>query len=163
LTPEELAKLDHNVIFQEFKRFSLEEVYDFEHHVRIGEVLEAKGKLPTSFMLLQPQSWSDEVWTDITRMLTLNSSQWSKGREMHLCPLQFDIVDRAITQLSEEGDIIMDPFGGLMTVPYRAILLKRYGIGIELNSRYFLDGAQYCKAAEQKMDLPTLFDELEIA
>lgn len=158
LKPEELAKLDHKTIFQEFKRFSLETIYDFEHHVKIGETLDLAGKLPTSFMLLQPQSWSDDVWSDVTRMLTLNGSQWSKGKEMHLCPLQFDIVDRVITQMSNEGDVVYDPFGGLMTVPYRAILLKRYGIGVELSNPYFLDGVQYCKAAEEKMTMPTLFD-----
>lgn len=162
IRPEELAKLDHKTIFQEFKRFSLEQVYDFEHHVKIGETLDVAGKLPTSFMLLQPQSWSDEVWADVTRMLTLNGSQWSKGKEMHLCPLQFDIVDRAITQFSNEGDVIFDPFGGLMTVPYRAILLKRFGMGIELNPSYFFDGAQYCRAAEDKMEMPTLFDLVEL-
>lgn len=162
IKPEELAKLDHKSIFQEFKRFSLEQVYDFEHHVKIGETLDVAGKLPTSFMLLQPQSWSDEVWADVTRMLTLNGSQWSKGKEMHLCPLQFDIVDRSITQFSNEGDVIFDPFGGLMTVPYRAILLKRFGVGIELNPSYFFDGAQYCRAAEDKMEMPTLFDLVEL-
>lgn len=159
--PEELAKLDHKTIFQEYKRFSLETVYDFEHNVKIAETLDLKGKLPTSFMLLQPQSWSDEVWTDVTRMLTLNGSQWSKGKEMHLCPLQFDIVDRVIEQMSNEGDIVLDPFSGLGTVPYRAILKKRYGYGIELNSGYFFDGVSYCRAAEDKMNMPTLFDFLD--
>ena len=161
LKPEELAKMDHKRIFRAFKKNSLETVYNFEHHVKIGETLDVAGKLPTSFMLLQPQSWSDYVWSDVTRMLTLNGSQWSKGKEMHLCPLQFDIVDRAITQFSNEGDMIFDPFGGLMTVPYRAILLNRKGKGIELNHSYFLDGVQYCKSAENKMDMPSLFDMLE--
>jgi len=112
-------------------------------------------------MLLQPQSWSDDVWTDVTRMLTLNGSQWSKGKEMHLCPFQFDIVDRVITQFSNEGDIVFDMFGGLMTVPYRAVLIKPFWIGNRLNNSYFLDGATYCKAAEHKINLPTLFDALE--
>ena len=161
LTPEELVKLDHKGIFRAFKKNSLEAIYDFEHHVKIGETLDAAGKLPTSFMLLQPQSWSDDVWADVTRMLTLNGSQWSKGKEMHLCPLQFDIVDRTITQFSNEGDVVYDPFGGLMTVPYRAILLNRIGRGCELNHQYFLDGAQYCRAAEDKMEMPTLFDAIE--
>lgn len=122
LAPEELAKLDHDVIFQEFKRYSLSEVWNFEHVVKIAETLELHGKLPTSFMLLQPQSPSDEVWTDVTRMLTLNGAQWSKGKEMHLCPMQFDIADRVIEQMSNPGDKVLDFFGGLMTVPYRAIL-----------------------------------------
>lgn len=161
LTPDEVAKMDHDQIFKWFKDYTLNEVYDFEHHVKIGEELEIVGKLPTSFMLLQPQSWSDEVWADITRMLTLNGSQWSKGKEMHLCPMQFDIADRVIHQMSNPGDIVLDPFGGLMTVPYRAIKKGRYGVGFELNPAYFMDGASYCKAAEMEANTPTLFDTLE--
>lgn len=161
IRPEELRSLKHDQIFQLFKDWSEKNVYDFEHHVKIGEELEAIGKLPTSFMLLQPQSWSDEVWTDVTRMLTLNGTQWSKGKEMHLCPMQFDIADRVINQMSNEGDIVLDPFSGLGTVPMRAILKKRYGYGIELNASYFLDGVSYCKGAEFKVNMPTLFDMIE--
>ncbi len=158
LNPEEIVSLEHNKIFKIFKQFSLSEIYDFEHHVSIAESLEVTGKLPTSFMLLQPQSWSDEVWSDITRMRTLNGSQWSQGKEMHLCPMQFDIAIRTINQMSNKGDIVLDPFGGLMTVPYIAILLERFGMGWELNPSYFLDGAGYCKGAEEKLLHPTLFD-----
>lgn len=158
ITPDELAALDCKSIFQTFKKYSLNEVWDFEYIVKVAETLEMKGKLPSGFMLLQPQSWSDDVWADITRMRTLNGAQWSKGKEMHLCPLQFDIVDRVIEQMSNEGDIVLDPFGGLMTVPYRAVQRNRIGWGIELNPAYFADGAAYCKAAEMNVELPTLFD-----
>lgn len=161
LKPEELAKLEADAIFQEYKRFSLEEIYNFEYNVKIAETLELRGKLPSGFMLLQPQSWSDDVWTDITRMLTLNGSQWSKGKEMHLCPMQFDIADRVIEQMSNPGEIVLDPFAGLMTVPYRAIMKRRIGYGIELNHQYFLDGAAYCRAAEENINMPTLFDMIE--
>jgi hypothetical protein len=160
LKTEELLQLEHADIFKLFKEHSLTTVYDFEQHVKIGEDLEVSGKLPSGFMLLQPQSWSPEVWTDITRMRTLNGAQWSMGKEMHICPLQFDIVDRVIDQMSNEGDVVLDPFGGLMTVPYRAIQKKRYGIGWELNPTYFLDGAQYCKAAEVNINVPSLFDAI---
>lgn len=158
---EELKELEHQAIFKLFRQYSLEDTYNFEHHVKIGEMLEAVGKLPSTFMLLQPQSWTDDVWADITRMLTLNGSQWSHGKEMHLCPLQFDIVDRAIEQYSNPGDIVADFFGGLMTVPYRAVLKNRFGFGCELNTSYFWDGAGYCKAAEMNKSVPTLFDTLE--
>ncbi len=160
LDPESLKEMSHAAIYQAFKKWTEDHVYNFEQHVRIGEELELLGKLPSGFMLLQPQSWTEDVWTDITRMLTLNGSQWSKGKEMHLCPMQFDIADRVINQMSNKGDKVLDPFGGLMTVPMRAILLERYGIGFELNPAYFLDGAAYCKAAESKINTPTLFDTL---
>ena len=162
LTPEELQSLPHSAIFQLFKDHSLHQVYDFEHHVKISEALEVTGKLPSGFMLLQPQSWSDEVWADITRMLTLNGAQSAKGKEMHLCPMQFDIADRAIAQWSMPGEEVYDPFGGLMTVPYRALKQRRRGRAAEFNPAYFLDGAAYCKLAEQEMSTPTLFDLEEV-
>ena len=156
--PEEIADLPHEKIYKLFRDRGLVNVYDFEEHVRLGEALERKERLPVTFMLLPPPSWHPDVWTDIARMRTLNGAQAAAGREMHLCPLQFDIVDRLIVQLSQEGDLVADPFGGLMTVPYCAIRLRRRGLGIELNAQYFGDGAAYCAAAERKMATPTLFD-----
>lgn len=157
LRPEDLQGLKADVIFKLFRDFYLANVYDFEHHVRIGEALESKGRLPVTFMLLQPPSWSDEVWSDVTRMLTLNGAQSAKGREMHLCPMQFDLADRVIEQFSQPGEVVLDPFAGLMTVPYRAILKRRRAIGIELSKRYFLDGVAYCHAAAQQISMPDLF------
>ncbi len=158
LTTDEWLNLEHDQIFQRFKKWTEECVYDFEFHVKLGETLEAAGKLPSGFMLLQPASWSDEVWTDITRMLTLNGSQWSLGKEMHICPFQLDLVGRVIVQMSNKGDKVLDPFAGLFTVPKMAIELGRYGVGFELNPVSFLDGAHYCKAAETQLNAPTLFD-----
>jgi hypothetical protein len=77
------------------------------------------------------------------------------------CPLQFDIVDRAIAQFTMPGETVLDPFGGLMTVPYRAVLLGRQGLGIELNTDYWRDGQRYCEAAEAKLAVPSLFDLIE--
>ena len=162
LTPQEVQGLAPDRVYKVWKAFSLEAVYDFEHHVAIGEALEMRGALPPTFMLLPPHSWHDEVWTDVARMRTLNGAQQQKGREMHLCPLQFDIVDRAIAQLSNPDDLVFDPFGGLMTVPCRAVQLGRRGMGVELNPSYFLDGVAHCKAAEAGMAMPGLFDYLGV-
>lgn len=162
LTPDELEGLDQAAIFKLFRKHSLESVYDFRHDVRIADAVDRTGWLPSTFMLLQPQSWHADVWTDITRMRTLNGSQAAKGREMHLCPLQFDIVDRLIEQHSMPGELVLDPFGGLMTVPYCAVKLGRRGLGIELNKQYFLDGAAYCAAAERDQSMPGLFDLVDL-
>lgn len=158
LNPEEVARLESDAIFKLFKTHSLGEIWDFEQVVKIAETVEAAGKLPPGFMLLQPQSWSDEVWTDITRMLTLNGSQWSNGKEAHVCPMQFDIADRVIEQMSNPDDIVLDYFGGLGTVPLRAMKKGRRGYGIELNPVYFLDAVGYLKSEELKQNVPTLFD-----
>ena len=54
--------------------------------------------------------------------------------------------------------MVLDPFGGLMTVPMTAVKMGRNGYGIELNSDYFRDGVGYLQSAEQEVETPTLFD-----
>lgn len=157
-TAEEFAALGPAKLAQAFTQFSLQQVYDFEFHVRIGEELDARGALPSTFMSLAPGSHHPDVWHDVTRMLTLNSDQSRRAVEKHVCPLQFDIVDRLIERYSNAGEVVYDPFCGLGTVPYRAILKGRRGGGSELNCGYFLDQVHYLRAAEREVSMPTLFD-----
>ena len=161
LASEDLEDIPHQQIFRLFKAHSLAEHYDHEHHVALSEAMEAKERLPVSFMLLQPQSWHPEVWTDIARMQTLNIRQSQGRKQQHLCPMPFDIVDRLISQLSQKGETVYDPFGGLMTVPYCAVKLGRVGRGVELCREYFEDGVAYVETAEHESSIPTLFDLLE--
>lgn len=161
LKADDLHNVPASTIYKMWKRFNLSTVYDFEYHVAIAEALETRGRLPPTFMLLPPHSPDGNVWSDVTRMRTLNGVQQAKGKEMHLCPLQFDIVDRVIAQMSMPGETVFDPFGGLMTVPYRAILQGRFGLGVELNPGYFMDGALHCAAAEERIAIPSLFDLLD--
>lgn len=158
MTPDELAGLPVEQRSKAFTEQTLREVYDYESHIKIGEALEGKGALPATFMSLAPGSWHPEVWHDVNRMLTLNGEQKRRNVQMHVCPLQFDIVDRLITRFSNEGDVVFDPFGGLFTVPVRALKLGRKGRASELNSGYFMDGVKYLQAEERKRDMPSLFD-----
>jgi hypothetical protein len=174
--------MPHERIFRLYRSHSLSQPYDFEQHVRLSNrwrrahsadtsilarsavevaTVSARcqgGRLPTTFMLLQPQSWHPDVWTDIARMRTMNTLQAAANREMHLCPLQFDIVNRVISQFTMEGETILDPFGGLMTVPYCAVKLGRKGVGIELSQNYWADGVAYLRSLERQVEMPTLFD-----
>lgn len=158
LTPDELAQLGPDQLAKIYTTYSLHEIYDHEAHVKIGEELDSRGALPSTFMSLAPGSHADHVWHDVNRMLTLNGEQTRRGLENHICPLQFDIVDRLIRRYSNEGDLVFDPFGGLFTVPYRALHLGRKGRASELSTSYFMDGVKYLQAAEQKVTMPTLFD-----
>jgi DNA modification methylase len=158
LTPDELAALAPKGIFARYREHSLSTVYDFEHHVACGEALEARGKLFPDFAIIPVQSWHPDVLTDVVRMRSLNTLQVQKAREKHLCPLPFDIVERAIAQYSMPGELVLDMFAGIGTVPYCAVKLKRRGLGIELNAGYFRDGVAHCEAAEREVSVPTLFD-----
>lgn len=161
LAPGDLDGLDADLVYKVWKTHSLTKIYDFEHHVKIAEGLEMVGRLPPTFMLLPPHSRHKDVWTDVARMMTINAEQARKGQEMHLCPLQYDIVDRAIAQYTEKGETVFDPFGGLMTVPFRAVKHGRKGVGVELNKGYFLDGVKYVEAAAREVKTPSLFDFLD--
>jgi hypothetical protein len=161
IDPDELAGLPSAQVFQRFRRDGLENVYGFEDHVKLGEALEAKGRLPVTFMLLQPPSWHPDVWTNVARMRTLNMVQKRKGWNFHLCPLQFDIVTRVIEQFSMPGETVGDPFMGIGTVPSIALKMGRKAWGVELNETYFNDACWYTEEAEKKAGIPTLFDALE--
>ena len=141
-----------------YRKWSQKNIYDHNKHVELAESLEDKDSLPASFMVIAPGSWNNDVWDNVNRMLTLNTEQTQKQKQNHICPLQFDTVDRLIERYSNEGDLIHDPFGGIMTVPYRAIKKGRRGSAVELNSEYFHDGIPYLKAIELEVAAPTLFD-----
>ncbi|MGE4505043.1 MAG: DNA methyltransferase, partial [Desulfovibrionaceae bacterium] len=158
MPPDELAECGPDVLASLFTEHSLQGVYDYEEHVRIGEALDLRGVLPSSFMSLAPGSHHPDVWHDVARMRTLNGDQARRGLANHVCPLQFDIVDRIIERYSNPGELVFDPFGGLMTVPFRAIRLGRRGRAVELNTSYFMDGVKYLRAAEQDAEAPSLFD-----
>lgn len=161
LSSEDLKGIPHDVIYKMYRKHSLSNVYDFHEHVALQEKLREEKRLPVTFMLMPPQSWHEDVWTDITRMRTLNANQYSKGRQMHLCPLQIDIAERAIEQWSNEGETVLDPFGGLGTVAHCAVKLGRRGYSIELSPDYFADSIAYLESAEMQAEMPSLFDLIE--
>ena len=160
---EELRDVPVESLQKVYRQYSRGNVYSYKDHVQLAKELDQDGRLPATFMVVAPGSWNQlEVWDDINRMRTLNTSQSRRRAQMHVCPLQLDIVERIITRYSNEGDLVLDPFGGLMTVPMMAIKMGRRGYGIELNPDYFRDGVGYLQAAEDEMEEPTLFDFLGV-
>lgn len=159
ISKEELENISVDNLQKVYREFSRENVYDYKEHVELAKRLDENGKLPAIFMVVAPGSWNQlEVWDDINRMKTLNTTQSRRRAQMHVCPLQIDIVERIINRYSNEGEMVLDPFGGLMTVPMTAVKMGRRGYGIELNSDYFQDGVGYLQSAEQEIEAPTLFD-----
>jgi len=160
LTPAELAQLPPDQMSAVFTDQSLRGVYDYEAHVATGEILEQRGRLPATFMSLAPGSHHPQVWCDINRMDTLNTEQSRRAHTLHVCPLQRDLVKRLIVRYSNLGELVCDPFAGIMTVPLVAIQNGRRGLGIELNPDYYRDGVAYLRAQERTEAVPTLFDLL---
>jgi len=159
ISKKELESISVDNLQAVYRKYSRENVYSYEEHVALAKKLDKDGKLPATFMVVAPGSWNQmEVWDDINRMRTLNTTQSRRRAQMHVCPLQLDIVERIINRYSNPGEVVYDPFGGLMTVPMTAVKMRRYGKGCELNPDYFRDGVGYLQAAENEIDEPTLFD-----
>lgn len=145
-----------------FRNYEKSHIYNYEEHVAFAEELEAYGKLPKTFMAVDPVSKKPWIWDDVVRMRTLNSRQSQKNRQNHICPLQLDIVERLIARYSNKGEVVFDPFGGIQTVPYCAVKMGRKGLSTELNYDYWKDGLSYLYEAEMEISAPTLFDLMEV-
>lgn len=159
---DELKGFDMKAIVGAWKKHNSSSIYEFQEHLRVCTELDDMDKLSSTFMTLPVHSNNDSVWTDINRMHTLNANQVNSKKEKHICPLQFDIIERLINRYSNEGDVVCDPFGGLFSTAYKAMQMNRNFISIELNTEYFNDGVCYIKALEHKLSVPTLFDILYV-
>ena len=161
MTKEEIMAMDTGKIQAAYRKYSRGTVYDYAEHVRMAKELDVEDKLPATFMVVAPGSWTDQVWDDINRMRTLNTTQSQRRQQMHVCPLQLDIVDRLINRYSNPGELVLDPFGGLGTVALEAMKAGRRGYTIELNNGYFRDAVGYLKEYEQEDMNISLFDMME--
>lgn len=158
LDPEILKHLPLEQVKKLWTRHCKADVYSHEQHAELAQALEDMGALPSAFMLFPPISKHPDVWTDITRMRTLNSEQSKRAQEKHVCPLQLDIIKRLITRYTNPGEIVMDPFLGIGSTAWQAVKMGRHGWGIELNREYWRNATGYCEAAENEVSVPTLFD-----
>ena len=84
------------------------------------------------------QKYASPVWMDINQSRTLN---YKAGRDdddqKHICPLQLDVIERALHLWTAPNDVIFTPFLGIGSEVYSAVKMGRRGIGSELKPSYF--------------------------
>lgn len=84
------------------------------------------------------QRYASPVWMDIRQSNTLQrKSARDEKDEKHICPLQLDVIERCIDLWTNPNDIVLDPFAGIGSVPYQAVIMGRRGLGVELKDSYF--------------------------
>lgn len=108
------------------------------------------------------QRYASPVWFDINQSNTLN---YKAGRdnddERHICPLQLDVIDRALQLWSLPGETVLTPFLGVGSEAYTAIKKCRKAIGIELKESYFVQAKKNADKAIIDRDTLDMFgDEL---
>ncbi len=161
LKPEELARMKMSDRQRRYHEYSKSHIYDYHEHVKLGEALDKQDAISKEFMTIPVASTNPDVWDDVNRMKTLNTTQSQRRKNLHVCPLQLDIVERIINRYSGPGEMVLDPFGGLGTVALMAMKMGRKGYSIELNQDYFKDAVGYLKSEDEKEEQVTLFDLLE--
>jgi hypothetical protein len=84
------------------------------------------------------QRYASPIWMDIRQTHTL---QYQTARdyddERHICPLQLDVIERAIQLWSNPGDTVWSPFMGIASEGYVAVQQGRKFIGAELKASYY--------------------------
>lgn len=103
------------------------------------------------------RAYASPIWMDIRQTLTLDAKAGRDPEdEKHLCPLQLDTIERAITLWSNPGETVLTPFLGVGSEVYGAVSLDRKGVGIELKPSYFAQAKKNI-ASIQKLETADFF------
>lgn len=112
--------------------------------------------------------YASPVWWDIDMGNTLNRLAAKEEKdERHICPLALPIIERCVELWSNPGDIVLDPFDGIGSTGYQALLMGRRHIGIELKESYYnlacenLKQAELGNASQISMDMTGGMDDAE--
>ena len=104
--------------------------------------------------------YASPVWMDINQTNTLQrESAREHDDERHICPLQLDVIERALQLWTNPGDIVLDPFDGIGSTGYVAVKMGRRHIGIELKRSYWQQAVKNLEKAEIEAGQVSLFTE----
>ena len=86
------------------------------------------------------------VWFDIRRTDVLNARLAREDKdEKHICPLQLEVIRRAVQLWTNPGDVVFSPFGGIGSEPYIALEQGRRAVAAELKPGYFTQMTRNCE------------------
>ena len=104
------------------------------------------------------QRYASPVWMDINPSKTLQyRSARESADERHICPLQLDVIERAIELWSNRGDTVFSPFAGIGSEGWSAVKMGRRYIGIELKPSYYDVAVRNLEEAERDVKSGSLF------
>jgi DNA modification methylase len=96
------------------------------------------------------QQYASPVWMDIDPSDTLQfRSAREDDDERHICPLQLEVIRRAVRLWSNPGDVVLSPFAGIGSEGYVALEEGRRFIGAELKASYFKQAAANLQAVAE--------------
>jgi len=106
------------------------------------------------FPLDQWQEWASPVWMTINQSNVLNVRLAREhGDERHLCPLQLDVIERALIMWSNKRDVVLSPFMGIGSEGVMSLKHDRRFVGIELKASYWKQACEYLSDQENQADM----------
>lgn len=96
------------------------------------------------------QQYASAFWDDVRLDRVLPYKPAREEDEKHVHPLQLDVIERCLVLWSNEGEIVLDPFVGVGSVVYGAVINNRRAIGIELKLSYYRQAIKNLMAVERK-------------
>lgn len=106
-----------------------------------------------SFPVSMWQQFASPVWADINPSDTLQyRSARANNDERHICPLQLEVIKRAVYLWSNPGDIVLSPFAGIGSEGWQSISMGRKFVGVELKQSYFDAACVNLANREQELD-----------
>lgn len=105
------------------------------------------------------QRYASPVWMDINPSKTLQKESAREEKdERHICPLQLDVIERALQLWSKEGDMVLSPFMGIGSEGVMSLRLGRKFVGIELKESYWKQACKNLDNTENERKSDMLFD-----
>ncbi|HEY1806043.1 MAG TPA: DNA methyltransferase [Terracidiphilus sp.] len=122
--------------------------------MRPGENMDPIVHTPEDFPLDQWQEWASPVWMTVDQSNVLNvKAAKDANDERHLCPLQLDVIDRALVMWSNPGDVVLSPFMGVGSEGTQSLKMRRKFMGVELKDSYWRQACKNLAAEDDRDDL----------
>ncbi len=111
-------------------------------------------KDPNQYPVDKWQEVASPVWMTVDQGRVLNKTgARDEADERHICPLQLDVIERAVVLWSNEGEVVYSPFAGIGSEGVGALELGRRFVGCELKESYFNQAKLNLAAARSQLAL----------
>lgn len=111
--------------------FSKTSYFDFNFH----DLLDPKPRSMWWVRYPERYSPSGRRPSNVWNIPIPTQGSWKNGPR-HFCPFPEQLTFQLLSLITKPGDVVLDPFAGVGSVPAMANAMGRHGIGIEISGQY---------------------------
>jgi len=136
-----------------------EELFEYQELIKIYDTKYTNDKTNRLSQFIW-RRYASSAWEDIRANVCLSYKEArDKEDSRHVCPLQLDIITRAVILYTNENEVVFTPFMGVGSEVYGAVIKNRKGIGIELKDSYFNQAVKNMQAISNINNEIDLFNQ----